>query len=165
MFTVRDELNLTRDLLITLGMKTTDDGSLVYSETGGPVVCDNMNIKLNTLENPGVYVSKHDIKLEILNPACIKLMEMLFATFLRDEEEYGNIPEVQLFYFDRLKSVEDDVPDKSRMTIKYSNGVKWEGNAFYNKMLTYIEAMFVIDGAFSDRDLRMFDTVVSSALD
>ena len=165
MYTVRDELNLTRDLLITLGMKTKEDGSLVYSETNGPVVCDNMNIKLNTFDNPAVYVSKHDMKLEILNPACIRLMEMLFATFIRDEQEYGNIPEVQLFYFDRLKSIEEDVPDKSRMTIKYSNGLKWEGNSFYNKMLTYIEAMFIMGGAFADRDLRMFDNITGSVLD
>ena len=165
MFTTRDELELTRDLLIALGMTVKEDGSLIYSETRGPVVCDNMSIKLNTYENPTVYISKHDIKLEVLNPACIRLMEMLFATFLRDEEEYGNIPEVQVFYFDRLRSVEDGIPDKSKMTIKYANGTKWEGNAYYNKMLTYIEAIFAIDGAFALNDLRMFDTDIGSTLD
>ena len=29
----------------------------------------------------------------------------------QDEEENGNIPEVQVFYFDRLRSVEEGIPD------------------------------------------------------
>ena len=164
MITVNDELELTRKLLIALGMSVKDDGSLVYSESGGPVTCDNMSIKINTFENPTVYTSKHDIKLELLNPACTKLMELLFATFIRDEESYGNIPEVQVYYFDRLKSIEEDVPDENRLTIKYSNGIKWEGNPYYNKMLTYIEAILTIDGAFAFDDLRMFDIEPTNAV-
>ena len=157
MFTHTEEIALTKDLLIVLGMKTKEDGSLIYSETGGPVLCNNKPIKVKTDPNKPVYISKHDEQLEVVNPGCTKLMELLFATFIRGEQENENIPEVQLYYFDKIPKQTETEGDKNVLVIKYENGTVWQGNAYFNKIISYIEAMFVIDGAFSDRDIRMFD--------
>lgn len=153
MYNANDEIELTRDLLIAMGIELDAmHHTLIDQETKNRLKFEDKFIKANNDPNKDLYITDYDIKLEPANPKCTKLMERLFGKFIDDEVEMGNMPEMQAYYFDR-----DDESNKYRLIIKRVDGIKWISNWYYNKIICYIEAIFAIDGTFVDKDLRPFD--------
>lgn len=157
MFNAIDEMNLTKDLMIAIGLEIQPMNNTVSDQdTKLPLTFGGKSIKANTDPNKSLYISEYDIKLEPANPKCTKLIEHLFGYFIDKSVADENIVEVQTYFFDRDESSPDGYT-KNRLTIRYANGVKWTGNWFYNRILCFVEAIFCMDGTFFDRDLRMFD--------
>ena len=74
---------------------------------------------------------------------------------LLSEEQTGKRPSTyasQILDFDK-----DDDNHLYRLEIKFSNGDKWIGNWFKNKILCYLESIFLINGTFDDIDLTKYD--------
>jgi len=83
MFDMNDSVEITRDLLIALGLEIQPGTNNVYDqETKSLLMFDGKAIKANDNPNKTLYIDEHDIKLDPLNPKCTKLMEMLFGKFL-----------------------------------------------------------------------------------
>ena len=153
MYSREDEILLTRDLLIAMGIEIIPGShALLEQDTKTQINFENKIVKAINDPNDTLYISETDIKLEPANPRCTKLMERMFGRFIDNEVEEEYIPEMQTYYFDM-----DKKEDKCRMTIKFANGSKWIGNWYYNKILSYVEAILSIDGTFSGRDLSIFD--------
>lgn len=153
MYSAKDEIELTRDLLIAMGIEIHPiSHALIDQETKSQLNFENKIIKANNDPNKDVYITEYDIKLEPANPKCTKLMERLFGRFIDAEVEMENIPEMQAYYFDK-----DEESNKYRLVIKRIDGVKWLSNWYYNKIICYVEAILSIDGTFVDRDLVPFD--------
>lgn len=155
MFDQNEVMQITRNLLIALGLEIQNGTNvLVDQDTKSQLSFEGKFIKANTNPDKALYISEYDIKLEPIHPKCTKLIERLFGKFLDDSssEEIQNIPEVTTYFFD--KNEEDG---KNRLTIKFEDGTSWIGNWYLNKVLSYIEAIFSIDGTFTNIDLRPYD--------
>ena len=153
MYSAKDEIELTRDLLVAMGIEIHSvSHALIDQETKSQLNFENKIIKANNDPNKDLYITDYDIKLEPANPKCTKLMERLFGRFIDNEVEMGNMPEMQAYYFDK-----DEESNKYRLVIKRIDGVKWLSNWYYNKIICYVEAILSIDGTFVDRDLVPFD--------
>ena len=153
MYSAKDEIELTRDLLVAMGIEIHSVSHvLIDQETKSQLNFENKIIKANNDPNKDLYITDYDIKLEPANPKCTKLMERLFGRFIDNEVEMGNMPEMQAYYFDK-----DEESNKYRLVIKRIDGVKWLSNWYYNKIICYVEAILSIDGTFVDRDLVPFD--------
>ena len=152
MYSREDEILLTKHLLIALGIDIGENHTLVEQYTGTQLNFENKVIKAINDPNDMLYISESDISLEPANPRCTKLMERLFGRFIDIEVEDECIPDMLTYYFDI-----DEEKEKFRMTIKFNNGTKWIGNWYYNKVLSYVEAILAIDGTFSGSDLTIFD--------
>ena len=156
MYSREDEILLTKDLLIALGLEIVPtNNSLIEQQTKTQINFDNKIVKAINDPSKMLYISESDIKLEPANPKCTKLMERLFARFVDNEVEEGNIAEMQTYYFDMAEDQKDE--NKYKLTIKFADGITYEGNWYYNKVLSYVEAILAIDGTFSGRDLYIFD--------
>ena len=151
-------MEITRNLLIALGLEIQKDTNVLYDqETKSPIFFEGSAIKANTDPSKGLFVNENDIKFEPLNPKYTKLMERFFGKFLDDAAENEYINPCSTYYFDR-----DEKSGKYRLTIKFekkddSDPEKWVGNWYINKVICYNEAIFTIDGTFDDIDLRPFD--------
>lgn len=157
MFDANASVEITRDLLIALGLEVQNGTNLVYDqENKSGLLCDGLFIKANTDINKALSITERDIKLEPLNPKCTKIMEFLFGKFLDDSEELENTAHCLAYYFDKL-DVETPEDRKYRLTIKFADGTVWVGNWYYNKIISYLEAIFALDGTFADKDLRIYD--------
>lgn len=156
MYSAIDEINVTKNLLIAMGLQLTPDGNVINQETKSQLVFENYAIKANDDPNRPIYISKYDVRLEPLNPQSTKILERLFASFINSEVEYGNIPEVNGYYCD--KNMEVSCDDLYKLVIKFSDGTRMETDWFRNKGLCYLQAIFVIDGTFFDFDLHRYDS-------
>jgi len=153
MFDLNESVEITRDLLIAMGMEIQPGTNvLILQDDKSQVSFEGKFIKANTDPSKALYISEYDVKLEPLNPKCTKIMERLFGKFLDDSVELGNIPECTTYYFDKT-----DTDKKYRLTIKFADGTSWTGNWYFNKIICYDEAIFSIDGTFADKDLRPYD--------
>ena len=155
MFDRNESIEITKKLLIAIGMELQPNTNvLVDQDTKSPISFDGKIIKANNDVNKSLYVSEYDVKLDPLDPKCTKIIERLFGKFLDDNssEDMQNIPEVLTYFFDK-----DDDNHLYRLEIKFSNGDKWIGNWFKNKILCYLESIFLINGTFDDIDLTIYD--------
>lgn len=155
MFDRNESIKITRDLLIAIGMEIQPSTNImVDQETKSPIYFEGKCIKANNDPNKALYISEYDIKLDPLDPKCTKIIERLFGKFLDDNssEEMQNIPEVLTYFFDKN---EDD--RTYRLTIKFADGSKWIGNWYMNKILSYLEAIFQLDGTFDNINLKVYD--------
>lgn len=155
MFDLNESLNVTRKLLIALGLEIQKEtNTLIDQETKSQLSFDNKFIKANTNPDKALYISEYDVKLDPLNPKCTKIIERLFGKFLDDSssEDIQNIPEVTTYFFDK-----NEIDGKYRLTIKFIDGSSWIGNWYSNKIICYNEAIFSIDGTFNDIDLTIYD--------
>ena len=155
MFDRNESVNVTRKLLIALGMELQPStNTLVDQETKSPIYFEGKIVKANNDPDKALYISDYDVKLDPLDPKCTKIVERLFGKFLDDNSspDMQNIPEVLAYFFD--KNEEDRL---YRLNIKYEDGTKWVGNWYLNKILCYLEAIFSIDGTFDDIDLKIYD--------
>ena len=155
MFDKNDTIELTRYLLIALGLELEPGTNvLIDQESKSQLTFDGKFIKANTDPEKALYISEHDVKLEPLNPKCTKIMEHLFGKFLDDSssEDIGNIPEVSTYFFDP-----NEEKTAYRLNIRFIDGTQWIGNWWMNKIVGYNEAIFSIDGTFADLDLRPYD--------
>lgn len=156
MFDQNESAEITRKLLIVMGMEIQQGTNLLIDQdTKSQLSFEGKFIKANTDAEKALYISEHDIKLDIFNPKCTKLMERMFGKYLDDasSEDIQNIPEVLTYFFD--KSDEEIV--RYRLTIKFADGTCWIGNWYLNKIICYTEAIFSIDGTFANIDLRPYD--------
>lgn len=162
MFDQNESVEVTRDLLIALGIEIQRGTNLLIDqETKSQLSFEGKFIKANADPDKALYISEYDVKLDPLNPKCTKIMERLFGKFLDDasSEFIQNIPEVLSYFFDKSEpnpAIKDD-PTKYRLTIKFADGTSWIGNWYLNKILCYDEAIFSIDGTFDNIDLRIYD--------
>ena len=155
MFDLSESVEVTRKLLIALGIELQPGTNLLIDqETKSQLSFEGKFIKANINSDRAVYISDYDVKLDPLNPKCTKIVERLFGKFLDDSssEDVQNIPEVLSYFFDK-----DKENNKYRLTIKFADGSCWIGNWYMNKIICYDEAIFSIDGAFADIDLRVYD--------
>ena len=153
MFDQNESIILTKDLLIALGMEIQKDTHvLVDQETKSQIAFEQKFIVASTDPNEYVSVRDCDIRLEPLNPKCTRMLEQLFGKFLDDSAEMENLPGTTVFYFDK-----DEETHKYRLTIKFDDGNMWCGNWYFNKIICFDEAIFSLDGTFSDKDLRPYD--------
>lgn len=127
-------------------------GIVIDQETKNQINFEGKTLKANNDPEKSIYISEHDIPLEPANPKYTKLLERLFGYYTDGEAEIGNLPEIKAYYFDR-----SDDKEKYRLVIKFETGVRWTGNWYYNKIISYVEAIFCLNGAFIDKDLTPFD--------
>ena len=155
MYSREDEILLTKDLLIALGLEIVPtNNSLIEQQTKTQINFDNKIVKAINDPSKMLYISESDIKLEPANPKCTKLIERLFGYFIDREYEEENIAEMKAYYFDK-----DFDNNKYRLCIKFADGVKWIGEWYNNKIFGYIQAILQINGAFSHVDLTPFDII------
>ena len=156
MFDQSESVDITRKLLIALGIEVQPGTNLLIDQdTKSQLSFEGKFIKANVDPDKALYISDYDIRLDPLNPKCTKIMERFFGKYLDDasSEDIQNIPEVLSYFFDKSEA-EDG---KYRLTIKFEDGTRWEGNWYMNKIICYVEAIFSIDGTFDGIDLRQFD--------
>ena len=155
MYNASDEILLTRDLLVAMGLEIQPRTNIVVDqETKNQINFESKILKANNDPNKAVYISSDDILLEPANPKCTKLMERLFGYFIDGEVEVGNIPDMKVYYFDKENFGDDR---KYRLTIKFDDGTRWIGNWYFNKIISYVEAIFAINGTFATKNLVPFD--------
>ena len=153
MVNVNDVITITRHLLMALGLEVESNScKLVDQFTKNQLMFNGKFLKVNLNPMKPVYLSEDDICLEILNPKYTGVVEKLFGKFLEYEasEEMQNIPETLVYFFDKIDN-------KYGLVIKFVDGSRWIGNLYYNKILSYIEAIFSLEGTFYNTDLRPYD--------
>lgn len=156
MFDQNESVEITRKLLIALGVEVQPGTNLLIDQdTKSQLSFEGKFIKANTDPDKALYISDYDIKFDPLNPKCTKIVERFFGKYLDDasSEDIQNIPEVLSYFFDKS----DEEITHYRLNIKFGDGTSWIGNWYLNKVICYVEAIFSIDGTFSDLDLRPFD--------
>lgn len=155
MFNPQDCFELTRYLLIALGLEIQPNtGILIDQETKNQLAFDGKFIKVNIDPQKALYISEHDVRLDPIDPKCTKMVELLFGNFLdaNSAEGINLIPEVFSYSFDR-----DMATRKNRLNIKFIDGTKWVGNWYLNKILCYLEAIFILEGTFPNINLYVYD--------
>lgn len=153
-----NSMEITRKLLIALGIEIQKDTNLLYDqETKSPIFFEGSPIKANIDPSKGLFITENDIKFEPLNPKYTKIIERFFGKFLDDAAENGYTNSCLTYYFDR-----NEEDGRYKLIIKFEksdngNPEKWEGNLYINKIICFLEAIFSIDGTFDDIDLRPYD--------
>ena len=149
-----ESMEITKKLLIAMGFEIKkDNNSLIEQDTHNQIFFDGKLVKANTNPDKALYIdSDYDIRLDPLDPKCTKLMERMFGKFLDDAEEMENLPHALTYYFDL-----DKEEKKNRLSIKFEGGDNWIGNWYYNKIISYNEAILMLDGTFEDVDLKPYD--------
>lgn len=159
MFNIVEANDVARKLLIVLGLEIEKNTSiLVDQETKNQLSFEGKFIKINIDSTRSLFLSEHDVQLDFFNPECTRIVERLFGRYLDIEssEEIQNLPEVLSYYFDRMCDPNTD-EDKCRLTIKFGDGNKWEGNWFRNKIICFDEALLRLDEVFKDINLYPYD--------
>lgn len=158
MIQTESSMEITRNLLVALGLEIQKDTNLLYDqETKSPIFFEGQALKANIDPNKSLFIGEDEIKFDPLDPKYTKMMERMFGKFLEDSEENEMITHCLSYYFDR-----DTEANKYQLTIKFekkmeSDPDRWVGNWFINKILAYVEAIFHIDGTFADTDLTPYD--------
>ena len=153
-------MEITRKLLIALGLEIQQDTNMLYNQdTKSALFFEGLAIKANIDPNKSLFIGENEVRFEPLDPKYTKLMERMFGQFLEDSEENGYTTHCTTYYFDMDTS--GDVR-KYRLTIKFAPltpGVenRWEGNWYINKVIGFTEAIFAIDGTFDDVNLLPYD--------
>jgi hypothetical protein len=151
-----ESILISKKLLMALGLELEKGTNVcIDQETKSLITSDGKFVKANIDPDKALYIDEdHDVKLDPLNPLCTKILERFFGKFLEDNEEEGNLPHCLSFYFDQEKDTK-----KFKLNIKFESteNSSWEGKYYYNKILCYIEAIFILDGTFEDEDLSIYD--------
>ena len=153
MFDDKDVAEITRNILIALGVEVQKGNNLLfYQDSKSPIFFESHPVKANINPNLALFTDKDDVRFNPLDPKCTKLTERFFGKFLDDNAEEGNTASVSTYYFDKNK---DD--GKYKLIIKFEDGSQYEGNWYINKIICFDEAIFNIDGTFSETDLYTYD--------
>jgi hypothetical protein len=154
MFDPKETCNLTRCLLLALGIEIDPSNNGIYDqETKSSIAFDGKMVRANIDPNKNIFIdTTNDIYLDMLDPKCTKLMERFLGKFLDDSEELGNTSRCLTYYFDK-----HETEPKYRLNIKFED-MLWTGNWYYNKVICYDEAIISLDGSFLDQiDFRPYD--------
>ncbi len=157
MFNRIEANEVARKLLIVLGLEIEKRTSiLVDQESKNQLSFEGKFIKINIDHTKSLFLSEHDVQLDFFKPECTRIVERLFGRYLDMEssEEIQNLPEVLSYYFDRTCDTDDD---RCRLTIKFGDGNKWEGNWYRNKIICFDEALLRLDEVFQDINLYPYD--------
>lgn len=154
MYTQLDEINLTNDLLCVLGLSVNrTDNILIEQETNNPFLFENKNIKATNNLTKQAFIGPNDIKLEPVNPKCVKLMNRLFGYFLDKACENGDLMKAVSFNFDEA----DKEAGTYVLVVKFADGSKFFTPPWRNRSLLYTEAIMDLDGSFPPRDYSIFE--------
>ena len=108
MFDDKDVAEITRNILIALGVEVQKGNNLLfYQDSKSPIFFESHPVKANINPNLALFTDKDD--------------------------------------------------GKYKLIIKFEDGSQYEGNWYINKIICFDEAIFNIDGTFSETDLYPYD--------
>ena len=151
MFNDKDVADITRNLLIALGIEIQKGSNILfYQESKNTIFFDNHPVKANIDSNSALFIDKDDVRFNPLDPRCTKLMDRFFARYLEDSSEEGNLPRDTGNYM---------------LHVRFKDWSEYKGNFYINKIICLIEAVFSLDGTFADINLRPYDLDQSEWID
>lgn len=161
MFNDKDVADITRNLLIALGIEIQKGSNILfYQESKNTIFFDNHPVKANIDSNSALFIDKDDVRFNPLDPRCTKLMDRFFARYLEDSSEEGNLPVCSTYFFDKDKDTGNYM-----LHVRFEDGSEYKGNWYINKIICLIEAVFSLDGTFADINLKPYDLDQSEWID
>ena len=150
-FSYESEEELNYNILNAVGLSTLQNGAVIDTEIGVPIMFGGKTLKCNIDSRNIHYAGEGEVMLDIINN--LKMSITLFGLLL-DKTRVFEDKEIYTYYTEEME-VENGLK-KTQLVVMFEDKSTVASDFFYNKSLAYIDTIFKLEEI--DVNLDNFDS-------